>query len=318
MRVDVHAHLWVEEYMDVAEREGPDYLKPNVKFLRRLGGSESEKDMGARFEHMDETGIDLQVISPSGLPLYSEDEKKAVELAHWSNDFFAGWVERHPDRFRSYAVLPLPNIEASIAEIERSFDTLGMRGVIMLTSILDVSPADPKFDPVWAELDRRGAVVFFHPAGVAAGSQRLMKEGLAWNIGAPIEDTATATQLVHASIPVRYPNVKIIIAHVGGAMPMLLARLDDQPDPAAQFATSEPPSAIAKRLFYDTISHGHPPALRCAVESFGVDQIVFGTDYPANTGDRARRQVDYVTEAVPAETANQILDLNAARLFGFS
>jgi predicted TIM-barrel fold metal-dependent hydrolase len=315
MRIDVHAHLWVESYMDVAEREGPDYLKPNVKFLRQLGGSESEKDMGARFEHMDETGIDLQIISPSGLPLYSEDETKAVRLARYSNDFFADYVERFPDRFRSYAVLPLPNVEASIAEVERAFDTLGMRGVIMLTSILDRSPADPLFDPVWAELDRRKAVVFFHPAGVGAGSRKMMDEGLAWNIGAPIEDTMVATQLVYAGIPQRFPNVKIIIAHAGGAMPMLLARLNDSPDPAVAFDTPEPPSELAKRLFYDTITHGHPPALRCAVESFGESQIVFGTDYPANTGERARRAVDYVTESLPDEAARRILDSNAAQLF---
>jgi aminocarboxymuconate-semialdehyde decarboxylase len=318
MRVDVHAHLWTEEYMDVAEREGADYLRPNVKFLRTLGGSESDHDMGRRFEHMDESGIDLQVISPSGIPLYSEDEAKAVRLARYSNDHFAGYVERFPDRFRSYAVLPLPSVEASLAELERAFDSLAMRGVILLTSILDRSPADPAFDPIWAELDRRRAVVFFHPAGVGAGSQRMMDEGLAWNIGAPVEDTMVATQLVYAGIPERYPNVRIIIAHVGGAMPMLLARLDDQPDPAVAFAPPSPPSELARRLYYDTISHGHPPALRCAVDSFGEAQMVFGTDYPANTGERARRAVDYVTEALPEAQARRILDDNAAGLFGLA
>lgn len=316
MRIDVHAHLWVEEYMDVAEREGPDYLKPNVKFLRQLGGSESTADMDRRFEHMDECGIDLQMISPSGLPLYSEDEAKAVHLARYSNDLFAEYVERFPDRFRAYAVLPLPNVEAALAELARAFDTYDMRGVILLTSILDLSPADPRFEPLWAELDRRKAVVLFHPAGVGAGSRRMMDEGLAWNIGAPVEDTMTATQLVYAGIPHRYPNVRIIIAHVGGAMPLLLGRLDDAPDPAVAFKTPEPPSALAKRLYYDTISHGHPPALRCAVESFGVDQMVLGTDYPANTGERARRGVDYVADSLPDEAARQILDENAAPLFG--
>lgn len=315
MRIDVHAHLWTEGYLDVAEREGPDFLRPNVKFLRTLGGSETAEDMARRFALMDEVGIDLQMLSPSGIPLYSDDEAKAVRLARYSNDLFADYVARYPDRFRAYAVLPLPNVDAALAELERAFDSHGMRGVIILTSILDRSPADPMFEPIWAELDRRNAVVLFHPTGIGAGSNQIMEQGLAWNLGAPVEDTLCATQLVYAGIPQRYPNVRVIIAHVGGAMPMLLARLDDQPDPAVEFDTPEPPSELAKRLWYDTISHGHPPALRCAVESFGEGQLVLGTDYPANTGERARRAVEYVADALPEAAAHRVLDVNAAQLF---
>jgi predicted TIM-barrel fold metal-dependent hydrolase len=318
MRVDVHAHLWTNEYLDLIEREGPDYLRPNVRFLRGLGGLATDDDLSRRFDLMDEVGLDLQVLSPAGVPLYTVDEAQTVRLARYANDLYAGFVERHPDRFRAFAMLPLPYVDAALAELERAFDSLGMDGVTLMTSILDRPPTDPSFDSVWEALDARNAIVFFHPAGVAAGSAQIRSSGLTWNLGATVEDTLCAAQLLFAGIPVRYPKVRIIIAHLGGSLPMVLYRLDDQPDPAFQLDVLEPPSEMAKRLWYDTISHGHPAALKCAVDSFGAERLVLGTDFPFIRGDGARRAVEYVNgDGLPDPVVRQILDVNAARLFGF-
>lgn len=316
MRVDVHAHLWTNEYLDVVEREGPDYLRPNVRFLRTLGGLATEGDLSRRFALMDEVGIDRQVLSPAGVPLYTDDEAQTVRLARYANDVYASFVEQHPDRFRAFATWPLPHVDATLAELERAFDSLGMDGVTLMTSILDRPPTDPVFDPVWGALDARAAVVFFHPAGVAAGSAHIRDSSLTWNLGATVEDTVCATQLLFAGIPMRYPNVRIIIAHLGGALPMVLSRLDDQPDPAFELDVLEPPSEMAKRLWYDTISHGNRAALKCAVDAFGADRLVLGTDVPFIGGSRARHAVEYVArDGLPDAAVRQILDVNAAGLF---
>jgi aminocarboxymuconate-semialdehyde decarboxylase len=316
MRTDVHVHLWTEEYLDMVEREGPDYLRPNVQFLRKLGGLDTEEDLSRRFAWMDEVGLDVQVLSPAGVPLYTEDEKQTVRLARYANDVFAGFVADRPERFKAFATLPLPHVDATLAEIERALGKNGMHGVILMTSILERSPADPAFEPVWEALNDHGAVVFFHPAGVAAGSEHIKSAGLTWNLGATVEDTVAAAQLLFAGIPVRYPNVKIIIAHLGGALPMVLSRLDDQPDPAFELDVLEPPSEMAKRLWYDTIGHGNPGALRCAVDAFGADRLVLGTDFPFIRGDAAKHAVEYVGEAgLSDEDASLILDANAPGLF---
>jgi len=318
MRVDVHAHLWTDDYLDMVEREGPDYLKPNVRFLRKLGGMATEQDLARRFALLDEVGLDRQVLSPAGVPLYTEDEAQTTRLARFANEIFAGFVEEHPERFRAFATLPLPHVDATLAELERAFDTLAMDGVTIMTSILDRSPADPSFEPVWEALDARNAVVFFHPAGVAAGSEHIKASELTWNLGATVEDTVAAAQLLFAGIPVRYPNVKIVIAHLGGALPMVLSRLDDRPDPALDVELLEQPSEMAKRLWYDTIGHGNPAALRCAVDCFGGERLVLGTDFPFINGEAAQHAVTYVDDSgLPDADARRILDENAAGIFGW-
>ena len=134
----------------------------------------------------------------------------------------------------------------------------------MATSILGRSLADPQFEPLYADLDRREALLYIHPAGVSACSPLIADYGLTWPIGAPIEDTISATQLIFKGIPARYPRIKIINSHLGGALPMLLQRLDNQYRWAAPEIT-EPPSAQARRMWYDTVGHFHVPALRLRV-----------------------------------------------------
>jgi hypothetical protein len=104
------------------------------------------------------------------------------------------------------------------------------------------------------------------------------------DVGAPVEDTISVMQLITRGIPSRYPDIKIINSHLGGALPMLLQRADNQylwesPD------TPELPSTAARRMWYDTVGHGHVPALRCAVDSFGADRLLLGTDFPYEAGD---------------------------------
>ena len=210
----------------------------------------------------------------------------------------------------------MPHLDESVAEMRRALDELGMAGIAMNTTVLGRALVEPDYQPVFAELDSRSAVLYLHPAGNNARSPLIGDYQLTWMVGAPVEDTISIMQLVTHGIPTRYPNVKIINSHLGGALPMLLQRADDQyrweaPD------TPEPPSVAARRMWYDTVGHGHVPALRCAIDSFGADRLLLGTDFPYENGDTFVRAVDYINDPqVDPAAARAILDQNAGALLG--
>jgi 6-methylsalicylate decarboxylase len=310
MLIDVHAHYFPETYLDLLQRFGSEAT--DVARHRDAGGGSDE--MEARLELMDSAHVQMQVLSVSPQLPYFENEAHAIEAARSINDLYADLVGRYPTRFAAFAATPLPHIDAALAEIERALDQLHMAGVTVATSVLGRSLVDPQFEPLYAELNRRGAVLYIHPAGVSACSPLIADYGLTWPIGAPIEDTISATQLIFKGIPVRYPHIKIINSHLGGALPMLLQRLDNQYSWVAPELT-EPPSVQARHMWYDTVGHFHAPALRCACESFGADRLVLGTDFPYLSGERYRRSVGYVEDAGLSTTdAHGILDTNAASL----
>ncbi len=310
MRIDVHAHFFPETYLDLLER----FSVGETNVARNRGAGDSHAELEARLELMDSANVQMQVLSVSPQLPYLEEEAHAVEAARTVNDLYADLVQRYPTRFAAFAATPLPHIDAALVEMERALDQLHMAGVTMATSILGRSPADPEFEPLYAELDRRGAVLYIHPAGVSACSPLIANYGLTWPIGAPIEDTISATQLIFKGIPERYPHIKIINSHLGGALPMFLQRLDNLYRWAAPGIT-EPPSVQARHMWYDTVGHFHIPALRCACESLGADRLVLGTDFPYLSGEGYRRSVSYIQDAgLSTSDAHRILDTNAASL----
>ena len=309
MRVDVHAHLWSETYLDLLARLG----NTATGVHRGLGAGTTEEELVARFALMDSAGVDLQVLSATPASPHFAEPAAAGRAARAVNDEYAELVGRFPDRFRALAALPLPHTDAALAELDRAMGELGMLGAAVTTSVLGRSVADPALLPVYAELDRRGAVLFVHPAGAGAHSP-LVGPTMTWEVGAPIEDTVAITHLIQAGIPSMFPHLKIVTAHLGGALPMVLARMDRQygweaPD------TPEKPSAAARRMWFDTVAHSHTPALRAAAETLGADRLVLGTDFPYQSGDAFRDAVTFVRRAgLPDHDAGAILDAAAALL----
>jgi predicted TIM-barrel fold metal-dependent hydrolase len=311
MRIDVHAHYWTEDYLDLLVALG----KTDTGTQRGMGAGGGE-ELEARLRLMDRAGVEMQVLSASPQLPYGADRDKAVAAARFVNDQYADVVTQHPDRFRAFAALPLPHVDAALEEAGRALDDLRMAGVTMTTSVLGRALIEPEYEPVFADLDRRGAVLFLHPAGNNACSPLIADHHLTWMVGAPVEDTISIMQLITHGIPVRYPTIKIINSHLGGALPMLLQRADNQyqweaPD------TPGLPSDIARRMWYDTVGHGHVPALRATIDSFGADRLLLGTDFPYESGDILVRAIDYINDPKidPAE-AKAILDQNAAGVLG--
>jgi 6-methylsalicylate decarboxylase len=311
MRIDVHAHYWTEGYLDLLV----DLGKTDAGAARGLGAG-GGAELAARLRLMDQAGVAMQVLSACPQLPYGEDAAKATRAARFVNDQYAGLAQAHPDRFRAFAALPLPHIEESLTEMARALDQLGIAGIALNTTVLGQALVEPGYQPVFAELDRRAAVLYLHPAGNSACSALIGNYHLTWMVGAPVEDTISIMQLITAGIPARYPNIKIINSHLGGALPMLLQRADDQyhweaPD------TPERPSVAARRMWYDTVGHGHVPALRCAIDSFGADRLLLGTDFPYENGDTFVRAVEYINDPqIEGNAARAILDQNASALLG--
>lgn len=310
MRIDVHAHLWSEQYLEQLGGDGEPAQVP-----RSLGAGATDEDLAARFAQMDAAGVDVQILSATPFSPHLPDEAAAVRAARTGNDEYTAVVAQHPDRFRAFAALPLPHVDASVKELTRALDDLGMAGVGITTSVLGRGLDDPAFEPVYEELNRRGSVLYVHPAGAGAGSDLIAGHNLTWSIGAPIEDTVAVMQLILAGIPSRYPDMKIIISHLGGALPMVLNRADHQV-PLESPGTPELPSVAARRMWFDTVAHDHAPALRAAVDTLGADRLILGTDFPFQAKAEYQSAIDYISRAVSAEQATTILDTNAAAIFG--
>jgi 6-methylsalicylate decarboxylase len=309
MRIDVHAHYWTDDYLDLLA----DLGKADASAARGLGAG-GGAELEARLRLMDRAGVQLQVLSACPQTPYGEDAAKAAKAARFVNDQYAELAGCHRDRFAAFAALPMPHVEESIAELRRALDELRVAGIAMNTTAAGRALVEPEFEPVFAELNRKSAVLYLHPAGNSACSPLISDYHLTWMVGAPIEDTISIMQLITRGIPARYPDIKIINSHLGGAMPMLLQRADDQYSWEAP-ETPEPPSVAARRMWYDTVGHGHVPALRCAIDSFGADRLLLGTDFPYENGDIFVRAVDYINDPrIDASAARAILDQNASAL----
>lgn len=238
MRIDVHAHYWTDDYLDQMVGLG----KPDTSAQRGLGAGGGE-ELVARLKLMDRAGVDVQVLSAAPQMPYAEDRDKAVPAARFVNDQYAALVERHPDRFRAFAAIPMPHVQDSIAEISRALDELGMVGVAMNTTVLDQALVDSEFEPIFAELDRRGSALYLHPAGNSGCTPLIRDFNLTWMIGAPIEDTISTMQLITRGIPSRFPRMRIINSHLAGALRCSFSG----PMTSTRGSTRKPPNRRAPR-----------------------------------------------------------------------
>jgi predicted TIM-barrel fold metal-dependent hydrolase len=262
---------------------------------------------------MDEAGVDRQILSPTAPP-YFADEAVAVEAARTANDALASIVARSPDRFLAFASLPLPHVEASRAELRRALDELGMSGVIMNCFVGERSVAESTFDPIYEDMNQRGALLFLHPAVNGLCSRLIIDWKLVAAAGPTLEDAVIAMHFIVSGIPVRFPRLRIVIAHLGGGLPSIVQRLDNQLPFFVSLA--EKPSQTVRRMWYDTCCHGSAAAMRVGIEVFGADRIVPGSDYPFLTVHESYRQnINFVRSlGLPEDVVASILERNAQTL----
>jgi predicted TIM-barrel fold metal-dependent hydrolase len=181
--------------------------------------------------------------------------------------------------------------------------------------VLDRSVAEDEFLPLYAELNRRRGTVFFHPCDNGIRSPLITEYGLNGAVGTSLEDAAIVLHLIARKIPARFPAITFIVPHLGGPIPMLLARLDRQMS-TQERGLPEPPSVTARRFYYDTVCHGSHAALTCARMAFGADHLLPGSDFPILLDyESYERTFSWIREAgLPAADVDQILERNAPAL----
>src|SRR5215211_7910604 len=190
MRIDVHAHYFPQEYVDCIARLTDPAVAQTVAHAPGAA-----IDIEERLGLMDSAGIDLQVLSASLVHPNTPHEGDAKAAARLGNDLYADLCKRYPDRFAAFAAVPLPHVDAAIEEVGRCLDTLGFLGVSTGCTVAGQPLDDPAFEPFWAELDRRGAILFLHPLFIGFGKE-LQAYNLQTMVGALFEDSVAAVRLV--------------------------------------------------------------------------------------------------------------------------
>lgn len=320
MIVDVHAHYFPKAYNDMLLRIGgrsvPEAARP---LTARPMRADAALSVQTRLEQMDEAGVQMQVLSPAASPPYAEQVADAVAAARLINDSYAELAAKYPGRFAAFVSPPLPHIDAALHEMERGLDQLGMLGVSMTCSCFDRSTAEAEFEPLYEEMNRRGAVLNYHPIQNGICSPLINDYRFTVSVGASLEDSAIVLPLIARQVAARYPNIHYVIPHLGGIIPLLLQRLDNQV-PSQHPALPERPSVTARRFYYDTVSHGSQAGLLCAWKAFGADHLVAGSDYPVLLAFETYKQTfhDIRESGLPAGDVDRILHHNAQRLLGLA
>jgi predicted TIM-barrel fold metal-dependent hydrolase len=295
-RIDMHHHVV------------PPQLVPTTPMPVAVPSTE------AQLGHMEEFGIQTAVVSitPRILDANPGKIRSAVRAC---NEFMAGLVRDHPNRFGGFAALPLPDVDASLEEIAYALDTLKLDGIGMFSNQGGRYLGDPIMDEVFAELGRREAVVFVHPAHCEAPEHTHLEapDGIVEYI---FDTTRAIVNLLYQGTLERYPGVRMIFSHGGGAAPYLLTRitgLDANPKSGVKDA-----AAAMRKFYYDTTSATMPGTLDCLRRMADPSHIVWGTDMPFLQGARLRQEVRHWEEydGFDAAAKAAIERENALRLLG--
>ena len=270
-RIDVHHHILPPEYVAMV---GDDRIGPLI-----LAGRTPEWTPDMSIEAMERNGIATAVTSISAPGLWFGDSAETRHLSRLCSEFAATIRSDHPGRFGVFASLPLPDVDASLAEIGHALDVLGADGIGLLTSYGDRYPGDPAFAPVFDELDRRGAVVYFHPTN--APCSQCLPEIPAATLDFPFDTTRAVVSLLFSGTFARCRRIRFIFSHAGGTVPFLaerISRLTVRPE----FKEKVPNGVVPEleRLYYDTALSANWLAFRSLLELVAPDHVLFGSDYP--------------------------------------
>lgn len=310
--IDVHAHYFPAAYLDLLEASGAAVV--DLRSGRNAAWPTTEADLTERIAVMDRAGVDVQLLSLGACGPYVTDPAAAARAARTGNDAYAAAVRLHPGRFAALACLPLPHVEPALAELAYALDELEMTGIAICTTMGGRALDDPAFDPIYAELHRRRAVLFVHPTAGACGSPLLLDTNLAWALGAVLEDSAAPLQLLQARFDERFAAVQVVIAHLGGTLPFITERIEHT---ARVFMPGRDAALEKLRHFWYDTANGHPAALRCACDTFGSDRLVLGMDYPFVRGVAYDNGMTHIAAAgLTPEEQHAIRATNAATLLG--
>ncbi len=235
-------------------------------------------------EEMDKNGVKTGILSMASAPVawYQMETQASRKFARDINDYGAKMMADKPGRFGLFAFLSMVDVEGSLKEIEYAFDTLKADGVGLSTVYVDKYPGDAKFAPVFEELNRRKAVVYFHPTTAACCVGYVPQAGDSW-AEVPHDTTRAMLSLMFTGSLLKYRDIKFLWSHGGGTMPMLAGRVDWLSNLQVKNRKELLPDGIEaelKRMWYDTANAGYASSMAAMLKLVPASQIVLGTDYP--------------------------------------
>ncbi len=270
-RIDLHHHILPADYVAAVGEKAIGTPAPD--------GRMPAWSVAQSLQLMDRQGIAKAIVSISAPGVWLGDEAASARLARSCNEFAAQLVRDHPTRFGFFASLPLPAVAASLAELRHAFETLRADGVVLMTNYADRYLGDAAFEPVFEELDRRGALVFVHPnecnCNVATGVPTSVLEF-------PHDTTRAVTSLLYSGTLARHQRLRVVLSHAGGTLPFLANRIATATAlrPGAPKDAAATTMATLKSLYYDTALSVNPAAMGALLTLVPSSQVVLGTDHP--------------------------------------
>ena len=237
---------------------------------------------------MGEMRVTRQAISPMPeLLSYWLPPEPAQVLARHINETIAEMVRSAPDRFHGLGMIPLQDMDLAIKELEYIMQSLGLRGVEIATNVNNVPLGHASLEPFFAAAESLGAAIFVHPLRPAGMDRLVGPANLEQVVAFPCETALAVASAITGGLMQRHPKLRIGFSHGGGAFGQVLPRLQHawSSFAAVKAAVKEEPRLAARRMFYDTLVYD-PTALRFLIDSFGLDQLMVGTDYPFTIMDR--------------------------------
>jgi predicted TIM-barrel fold metal-dependent hydrolase len=323
--IDVHAHDYPDVYLDACRREDSGfthYYRDDGRLVVLQDGAvalaapQPLPPPEHRIQLMDDAAVDVQVLSVSAPNLFRFPESLRIPLAREVNDSFVDLAGGSDERLRVFASLPLPNVEEALTELDRALGLPSVVGIVLCTNIDGHTLDEELFTPLWEELSRRETTVFVHST-VPCCTDGLREYAMGLAMGFMADPLFAVGRLAYSGTIDRYPGISWIFTHLGGAIPFVLPRYDNyfKQFPECNEKIDRPPSEIMGDLYFDTVTM-HAPALRCALDTFSHEQLVFGSDYPHVPGGIDRFVAVLNSVGLDEEQLADIGWNTAARLIG--
>ena len=320
--IDFHNHFYPPEYLE-AIQTGPSNVEvtfdANNNPLLHYPGDynvvvRGHRDIAYRAEVLEKAGVDKQILSFTTPGTHVESPERAVELSRLVNDGLSNIMKERGDQFSAFATLPLNDPDASVDEVARAISELGFKGVMLHSNVNGISLSDRRFWPLYEKADELKAVFYIHPS-FPVGVEAMMDYWLMPLVGFPFDTTLAAAKLVFSGVVEKYPGIRWILGHLGGAIPYLAERLDRgyYAFKECRANISKPPSDFLKEFYYDSVNFD-VNALKFAINFADENQFVAGSDYPHKIGSLEMMVSSIQKLDIPESSKAKIFGENAARL----
>ena len=280
--IDIHAHISPEGYIRALEAGEDWYGITAFANDFHLSVPRTMWTPEQRLTDMDSLGVDVHVLSTNAVfYCYDRDAATVAAMDRECNDYVAQLTQDHPARFAGLANLPMQDVGAAAAELERAMTQLGLKGAMIDDQVNGKTYDDPEFYPLWEVAEQTGAVILIHQALETVVTPRLNRYHLPNSIGNLADRAITFASFVFGGVMDKYPNLRICLCHGGGYTCFGAGRMDRgwQVRSEARANIAQPPSTYLNRFYYDCLTHSEP-ALRMLIDSVGIDKVLFGTDWP--------------------------------------